>query len=139
MNHRALVDWKKFKIEYFKIQKEFEDLKRYFPKNKWIEIPLNLYPWDFLNASGVYVIFSYRNKSIYIGSSINIGQRLLSHIDINGKFRETEKVSKIKIKLIDFTYGLCGLERKLIFKIKPKYNQQFKNKKSRTYKIIALG
>jgi hypothetical protein len=137
MRSKSLVDWKELKKEYLKIlkkyeilNKEFKGLENYFPKNKWIEIPINLYPWDFLSSEGVYVIFSSIgniHKPIYIGSSQNIGQRLLGQIDRRLKFRlEEKRISKIKIKRIKANPNSepCSLERNLILKLRPKGNKQ---------------
>ncbi len=93
-------------------------------------------------AIGVY-LFTYKHKIIYIGKSINIRARLLSHLE-NAKIDRKEKAmfkasDSLEYKVTDSEFKALLLESKLIQTHHPYYNVRWKDDKSYLYIKISTG
>ena len=99
------------------------ELEKLIPRNRWIEIPIEdkyLYSFQY---QGLYAVYT-KYGLVYIGYSINLGSRLLSHISYYNNFKDDEPISKIKIKISSLKLPfLQHLEKKYIFRLRPKYNK----------------
>jgi len=86
--------------------------------------------------TGVY-IFKKGRKVIYIGKSINIKARLLSHLENAKKDLKDKKICEnsdsIEYINTNFEFNALLLESKLINKYKPPYNIRWKDNKSYLY------
>jgi hypothetical protein len=69
---------------------------------------------------GVYV-FIHEGKAVYVGQSINLKQRLLTH----DKIGRLSDGSVIKYKLVDKIGAWLMLELRLISKLRPQWNTSF--------------
>jgi excinuclease ABC subunit C len=90
---------------------------------------------------GVY-IFKNKNRVIYVGKSVNIKARLLSHLE-NAKIDRKEKMildnsSHIKIVKTNNEFNALLLESKLIKRYKPRFNVRWKDDKSYLYIKITI-
>src|SRR3990167_6944125 len=90
---------------------------------------------------GVY-IFKSKNRPIYVGKSISVRARLLSHLEnakINAKeaklLNETDKIEKLQT---DSEFKALILESELIKIHHPKYNVRWKDDKSYLYIKITI-
>ena len=86
---------------------------------------------------GVYQFFDEQGALLYIGKSVNIKQRVLSHFVQNGKLRNTEMQQQLQH--IDFIetpsdFGAQLLENQLIKSKTPRYNRR-QTKAKRLYQI----
>ncbi len=85
---------------------------------------------------GVY-IFAHKGKPIYIGKSINLKARLISHFEsakVDAKSAGyVENADAISYILVDSEFKSLVLESQLIQKHKPKYNVRWMDDKSYLY------
>jgi len=86
---------------------------------------------------GVYLFFDEQGALLYIGKSVNIKQRVLSHFVINGKQRNSD--IQQQLQHIDFIetpsdFGAQLLENQLIKSKTPRYNRR-QTKAKRLYQI----
>lgn len=125
-----------------KIKSKIIEIENSIPRNRWIEIPIDEKFWKYFDYRGLYAIYS-KEKIIYIGISSSIYSRLNSHMfSDNNKFRNKEKISKIKIKIKsdpEDSFLLQYLEKRLIDKLRPKYNKQIVSKYILKYDFEKLG
>lgn len=92
-------------------------------------------------TTGVY-IFRQKNEIIYIGKSVNLKARLLSHIE-NARIDAKEagivhNADTIKYIITDSEFKALLLESQLINKHKPKYNVRWRDDKSYLYIKVTL-
>jgi len=109
--------------------------KESYKKGKWLRFILDEtvesnFPTK-LNFAGNYAIFVKR-KCIYIGQSENIKKRLKTHIQM-ARYSNTWKTSwgyfpkiEIAIRKERFRFERIMVEARLIYKIKPLFNQLLK-------------
>lgn len=95
---------------------------------------------DALTTSGVYV-YKKGKEILYIGKSINIKARILSHRE-NAKLDQKESLivngaDTIECYLTDSDFNAILLESELIRKLRPKYNVRWKDDKSFLYLKIT--
>lgn len=88
---------------------------------------------------GVYQFFDEHGGLLYIGKSVNIKQRVLSHFVQNGKLRSSEMQQQLQH--IDFIetpsdFGAQLLENQLIKSKTPRYNRR-QTKAKRLYQIAV--
>ena len=137
--HRALYDAKAILHFYKKSQKEikkdkFESALRIALKRP--SVPVNL-SQEILEAlpesSGVYIFYGDKSTPLYIGKSLNIRDRVLSHFSGDHLSTLEMKISQT-VKSIETvqTAGELGallLESSLIKKLQPLYNRLLRNKR----------
>ena len=86
--------------------------------------------------TGVY-IFKKENEILYIGKSINIKARVLSHLENAKKDPKDKKLiensDSIEFINTNFEFNALLLESKLINKYKPRFNVRWKDNKSYLY------
>jgi len=90
---------------------------------------------------GIY-IFRNNKKILYIGKSVNLRARLLSHLE-NSKVDAKEKriidsSAKVEYQVTDSEFKALLLEAELIQKYRPKYNVIWKDDKSNLYIKITV-
>jgi len=105
------------------LRREIEKLiAEYFPLNKLVEIPRDLFWCKFLIFDfGIYLLFNGKNI-IYIGMSGGLGARLNQHFN---KIDYGEKIDRIGIIKMDVEWYDClAIEAKLIDKFNPYYNKK---------------
>src|SRR3989339_1952542 len=92
------------------------------------------------NTIGLYLFKN--NKTInYIGKSVNIKARILSHLE-NAKLDNKERLiiknsNKIGTIITESEFKALILEAKLIRQLQPKYNSIWKDDKSPLYIMIS--
>lgn len=91
---------------------------------------------QFPSKTGIY-IFKQKKQPLYVGKSVNIKARLISHYE-NAQFGGKEKSiidlsDKIDFILTDSEFKALLLESELIQKYRPKYNSRWKDNKSYLY------
>lgn len=96
---------------------------------------------DLPNTIGIY-IFKNNETINYIGKSINIKARVLSHFE-NSKLDNKEKLiiensNKIKTIITESEFKTLILEAKLIREFQPKYNAIWKDDKSPLYIKVTV-
>lgn len=107
-----------------KFRSKVAEIDKIIPRNRWIEIPIENNFWCFFEHKGLYAIYN-KSEIIYIGITSNINSRLKEHISYEGKFRDQEKIFKIKIKISSLKQPLLEhIEKRFISRLKPKYNKQ---------------
>ncbi len=88
------------------------------------------------SSTGVY-LFKKKNKTIYIGKSINLRARIKSHIENAKKDIKEKKIignfDRIEIIKTDYEFNALLLESMLINKYKPIYNARWRDHKSYLY------
>ncbi|MBI2641055.1 GIY-YIG nuclease family protein, partial [Candidatus Roizmanbacteria bacterium] len=94
------------------------------------------------NAYGIY-IFRSESNILYIGKSVNLKTRLLSHLE-NAVLDPKEKAiidnsSEIQYVVTDSDFKALLLESQLIQKERPKYNLRWQDDKSYLYIKISLA
>lgn len=142
--HRAFDDaavlWHFFRQSQKQIKKDRFD-KALLIALKRPTVPLNI-PESLLDSlpesPGVYIFYGDDNTPLYIGKSLNIKDRVLSHFSANHFSPKEMKISQA-VKSISSvkTAGELGallLESSLIKKYQPLYNRQLRLKR----KLIAL-
>jgi DNA polymerase-3 subunit epsilon len=104
-------------------------------------LPLNISEEQISNlpeSSGVYIFYDRENMPLYIGKSINLKDRVLSHFAENHTSSKEIKISKDICSIETFkTTGELGallLESTLIKKMQPLHNRLLRN----AYKLIVL-
>lgn len=93
------------------------------------------------NTTGIY-LFKNNNVINYIGKSINIKARLLSHLE-NARLDNKERLiignsNKIETIITESEFKALILEAKLIKEYQPKYNSIWKDDKSPLYIKITI-
>src|SRR3989339_366100 len=93
------------------------------------------------STTGIY-LFKKNNTILYIGKSVNIKARVLSHIE-NAKIDTKESLiisqtNKIEYIITDSEFKALILEAQLIQKHLPKYNVIWKDNKSYLYIKITI-
>ena len=91
----------------------------YIPHKELISIPLNKSLFHHLKIKGIYILYSGK-AIIYIGCSMNIGDRLKAHFNhrIYGK-----KITNIDVIRIFPHENSIEIEAKFIEEFKPYYNK----------------
>lgn len=88
------------------------------------------------STTGVY-LFKKKNKTIYIGKSVNLRSRIKSHIENAKKDIKEKKIidnfDRIEIIKTDYEFNALLLESMLINKYKPIYNSRWRDDKSYLY------
>lgn len=92
-------------------------------------------------TTGIY-LFKHGNELLYIGKSVNLKARLLSHLE-NAKYDSKEAAivhnsDRIECIVTDSEFNALILESKLIQKYKPKYNARWRDDKSPLYIKITI-
>ena len=142
--HRAFDDAKVLWDFFQEIQKhfpeeQFEDACLRVMKHTALPIGISQDVLETLPESpGVYLFYGENNLPLYIGKSINIRERVLSHFSNDHRSAKEMKISQ-QIKHIEIiqTAGELGAlftESRLIKQIQPLYNSQLRNSK----KLIKL-
>src|SRR3990167_3182815 len=102
-----------------------------YKKNSISQIPSSI---------GVY-LFKKKNKTIYIGKSVNLKARIKSHIENAKKDIKEKKIidnfDRIEIIKTDYEFNALLLESMLINKYKPIYNARWRDDKSYLYVKIT--
>lgn len=87
---------------------------------------------------GVYIFYAKAGMPLYVGKSINIKNRVLSHFASdhlsNTEMKIAEQIENIKIIETPGELGALFTESQLIKKLQPLYNRKLRN----SYKMIAL-
>lgn len=94
------------------------------------------------NMIGLY-LFKNNRATNYIGKSVNIKARVLSHLE-NAKLDNKERLiiensNKIETIITDSEFKALILEAKLIREFQPKYNSIWKDDKSPLYIKITFN
>jgi len=137
--HRAFDDAKILFDFYTHLQKSVDSDLLIQAVNRALKkpsLPLNLAPNDLENlpeSPGVYIFYADEKSPLYIGKSINIKERVLSHFSSDIRSVTEMKISQ-QIKAIESiqTAGELGalfLESSLIKKMLPLFNRQLRMKK----------
>ena len=122
-------------IQNFDIDEVEKELK---PLLKLSYLPPNV-PADALDLipdkCGVYLFYGLRDRLLYVGKSIHLRQRVISHFQEDGKNRRETKMCN-EVRRIDFkvTAGELGallLESDLIKRLKPVYNIRLRESNKR--------
>jgi DNA polymerase-3 subunit epsilon len=89
-------------------------------------------------SSGVYIFYDKEQMPLYVGKSINIKDRVLSHFSSNHSVSREIKISKeiysIETRKTAGELGALLLESTLIKKMQPLHNRLLRN----AYKLIVL-
>ncbi|OGH11915.1 MAG: hypothetical protein A2857_05685 [Candidatus Levybacteria bacterium RIFCSPHIGHO2_01_FULL_36_15] len=134
--HRAYDDakvlWEFIKI----IEKRFSDkrlLKAFDTVLKKPSLPINISPKiiDSLpESSGMYVFYDEKGTPLYIGKSINVKERVLSHFsrDYSSSFEMSmcQEIKSIEVFETSGELGALFKESSLIKKMQPVYNRQLR-------------
>lgn len=142
--HRALDDAKVLFEFYQKIQQTFPTEKIVDAINRCSKkptLPLKLDPAYLENLpenSGVYIFYDGQNMPLYVGKSINIKDRVLSHFasDIHSttEMNISQQVERIDTIETAGELGALVLESQLIKKLLPVYNKKSRVKRE----LVAL-
>jgi len=94
------------------------------------------------STTGVY-LFKKNKEILYIGKSVNLKARLLSHLE-NAKIDKKEAAivrgsQVVECIITDSEFNALLLEAKLINRIQPKYNVIWRDDKSNLYVKITTG
>lgn len=74
--------------------------------------------------SGVYVLLDRNNRTLYVGKSVSLGNRLGSHLSGNKtSIRFYQNIRSIRIYLCTDPFIVDVYETYLIHKLKPRYNR----------------
>ena len=100
-------------------------------------IPLNL-PADNIDtlpeASGVYIFYGDGEVPLYIGKSVNIKERVLSHfigdVDLGRELEISQQIKRIETIKTGGELGALLLESELIKKMQPLYNRKLRKVQS---------
>lgn len=156
--HRALDDAKVLWGFYQAIQNEFNevDLRKALQKAlKKPSIPSSLSVESLESLpeeSGVYIFYDENDTPLYIGKSINIKERVLSHFSndhvTSREMHICSQTHRIEHHITSGELGALLLESELIKKIQPLYNRQLrlvkqmavlrKEKNSDGYDVLTL-
>lgn len=142
--HRALDDakvlWHFFRRSQKEIKKDrFEKALEIVLKRPTVPINISEKDLDALPESpGVYVFYGDSSIPLYIGKSINIRDRVLSHFSADHltakEMALSQQVKSIKTIVTAGELGALLLESKLVKEMKPLYNRLLKG----TKELIAL-
>lgn len=142
--HRALDDAQVISVFYQKAKKEFPDelftkavatvLKKPYLPVKLSEDILNSLPEE----PGVYIFYGEDGAPLYIGKSINIKERVLSHFsgDLHSplEMKIAQQVLSIETKTTAGELGALFLESQMIKEMLPLFNRMLRRKRE----LIAL-
>ncbi|MDO8497790.1 MAG: GIY-YIG nuclease family protein [bacterium] len=96
---------------------------------------------DLPTTTGIY-IFKRAQEILYIGKSVNIKARVLSHIENSKLIAKEDSIvqtsDRIEWIITDSEFKALLLESSLIQKYKPKYNSRWKDDKSYLYIKITI-
>ncbi|MBI3980619.1 GIY-YIG nuclease family protein [Candidatus Microgenomates bacterium] len=136
----ALVLWKFYK-KYVLFQEEEVLIKTFKSLFKTPSLPTNLSLRDIKSLPedpGVYIFYGDKGVPLYVGKSINIKERVLSHFSQDLNLSREMKISQqVKsIEAIQTAGELSALlkESFLIKKLQPLYNRQLRN----AYQMLCL-
>ena len=142
--HRAFDDagvlWHFFKIVQKETKKEiFENALKIALKRPTVPLSLSTDILDSLpDCPGVYIFYGDNDTPLYIGKSVNIRDRVLSHFSsdhISGKeMKLSREVKRIETLKTAGELGALLLESSLVKKLQPIYNRTLRINK----KLIAL-
>lgn len=134
--HRALDDAKVLHHFYRKIQKQFSPKVLQKAINlamKRPTLPMNLKPADLDNlpeTPGVYIFYGKSGAPLYIGKSVNIRERVLSHFSSDHshsfEMKISQQVQSIEAIQTKGNLGALILESRLIKKLLPLYNRKLR-------------
>lgn len=142
--HRALDDAKILWDFYKLIQKNFQSEQLLKAVNKALKkpsVPLKISE-DTLNklpdTAGVYIFYGTNNSPLYVGKSINIKNRVMSHFasdHLSSKeMKIAQQVENIKVLKTSGELGALLKESSMVKKLQPLYN--FRLRKSRNLFLI---
>lgn len=97
-------------------------IDKYIPFETIIFMPKNFSYLPYIWVTGTYIIYS-KKEIIYIGVSINLGNRLISHINNKHDDSFSKKITGIKIIRFHTWEEAEALEAYLINKLHPYYNK----------------
>lgn len=142
--HRALGDAKILWNFYEHIQKTLEHEKLIAACSKVLRrptVPLNLsikHLDDLPDTPGVYIFYGENGMPLYVGKSISIRDRVLSHFsgDLESPFemKIAQQVKSIETKTTAGELGALICESDLIKKMQPLYNRKLRQ----MYKMLVL-
>lgn len=137
--HRALDDALAICTFYHKAKKQvdpavFTEAMKLVLKKPYLPIQLSETTLDSLPESpGVYIFYAENGAPLYIGKSINIKERVLSHFggDIHSplEMKIAQQVKSVETIKTAGELGALFLESKLIKEMLPLYNKMLRRKK----------
>jgi len=135
--HRALDDATVLVTFYERLQKTLAEnilSQAVSHAMKQPSLPLHLQKEDLTvlpEAPGVYIFYGENNMPLYIGKSINIKDRVLSHfssdITASREMRITQQIHKIESIPTAGELGALFLESQLVKKYLPMYNRKLRH------------
>lgn len=142
--HRALDDALAICTFYHKAKKQidetiFQEAMKQVLKKPYLPIKLDEATLDSLPESpGVYIFYADNGAPLYIGKSINIKERVLSHFggDIHSplEMKIAQQVTSVETIQTAGELGALFLESRLVKEMLPLYNKMLRRKKD----LIAL-
>lgn len=142
--HRAFDDAKVLFNFYKKVQLDFSSDILQEAVSKCLKkpsIPINLPPGtldDLPEQAGVYIFYSDNGMPLYVGKSINLRERVLSHFssDIHSatEMNISQQVTQIETLTTSGELGALLLESQMIKKLLPLYNKRSRVK----HELIAV-
>lgn len=142
--HRALDDASAIQLFYQKVQglfpeEVFQEAVQTVLKKPYLPIKLSEKALESLpEAPGVYLFYANEEMPLYIGKSINIKERVLSHFsgDIHSplEMKIAQQVESIETITTAGELGALILEGRLIKKMLPLFNRMLRNKRE----LVAL-
>lgn len=142
--HRALDDALAICSFYHKAKKQiettvFEEAMKLVMKKPYLPIKLSEETLDSLpECPGVYIFYAENGAPLYIGKSINIKERVLSHFggDIHSplEMKIAQQVTSVETIQTAGELGALFLESRLVKEMLPLYNKMLRRKKD----LIAL-
>lgn len=135
--HRAFDDAHVI-FQFFKKINEVVDSKKIFKcldtQLKKNSLPTNLKPSDLDNlpeTPGVYIFYGANGVPLYVGKSINIRDRVLSHFNSdhsnNKEMRISQQIESIETIQTVGELGALLLESQLVKKLQPIYNRKLRH------------
>lgn len=147
--HRALDDAKVLFEFYQKIQQslpieKISEAINYCSKKTTLPPKLNtMYLEQLPESPGVYIFYDGQNMPLYVGKSINIKERVLSHFssDIHSptEMNISQQVERIETTTTAGELGALVLESQLIKKLLPVYNKKSRYKRELTVLRKAMN
>ncbi len=142
--HRAMNDARVLFDFYKKVQKDFPGDILLDAVSKCLKkpsIPINLPPGTLENLpehAGVYIFYGENGMPLYVGKSVNLRERILSHFssDIHSatEMNISQQVTQIETVITTGELGALLLESQMIKKLLPLYNKRSRVK----HELIAL-
>lgn len=132
----AMVLWEYFKIINTQFSQEIIE-KAFSAITKRPSLPIHLSQIEFKTlpeGPGVYIFFGENNIPLYIGKSVNLKERILSHFSsdfhIPVDMKISQQIQRIETIVTAGELGAFLKESSLIKKLQPLYNRKLRNSKS---------